>query len=257
MLGTIVGILGLLSETDATRAKYVVLGLLTVITVVQWRSSPVPAKELVRRVPPCIFGLFLFGLGISLFFRGRLGTGPWDVLHGGIATKLGVPVGLVINVVGLLILPIWIPLKVRVGLGTVLNALLIGMFVDLIKPQLDDANVLWLRILCTLSGVVIIGAGSAFYIGAGLGSGPRDGLMIGLKRLGFSVRAGRTLIEAVTLLLGWLLGGKVGVGTIMFLIGIGPIVQFLLPKLSLPPLEPLAKADPTARTTTGVNSRHL
>ncbi len=226
----------LLSDASGRYVHYAVIAILVIITIVQWRFEPVPTKELVRRVPPCVLGLFFFGLGIALFFHSQLGTGPWDVLHGGLGKRVGLPVGLVVNIVGLAILPIWIPLKLRVGLGTVLNALLIGVFVDLIKPRMHDAHAVWLQVALAIAGVLIIGLGSAFYIGAGLGSGPRDGLMIGLNRLGLSVRAGRTLIEAVSLALGWLLGGKIGVGTIMFLVGIGPTVQFLLPKFTLTPL---------------------
>jgi uncharacterized membrane protein YczE len=244
--------LAVLSDATGRYLHYVVIAILVAITVVQWRFEPVPAKELVRRVPPCVLGLLFFGLGISLFFHSQLGTGPWDVLHGGLGKRVGLPVGLVVNIVGLMILPIWIPLKLRVGLGTVLNALLIGVFVDLIKPRMHDAHAVWLQVVLAIAGVLIIGLGSALYIGAGLGSGPRDGLMIGLNRLGLSVRAGRTLIEATSLAIGWLLGGKIGVGTIMFLIGIGPTVQFLLPKFTLVPLAPpvLPSVPSTARNQT-------
>ncbi len=229
-------LMGVVSPAVATNVKYVVLALLAVLTAVQWRGNPITARELVRRVPRCVGGLFFFALGIALFFRSQLGTGPWDVLHGGLSKRSGLPVGLVINIVGLIVLPLWIPLKVRIGLGTVLNALLIGVFLDIVKPRLHDAHAPWLQVLLAVLGVLIIGIGSGLYIGAGLGTGPRDGIMVGLSRLGLSVRAARTLVEAVTLAVGWLLGGKLGVGTIIFLIGIGPIVQLALPRLSLPPL---------------------
>lgn len=231
------GISAVVSANATKNVKYVVLALLAVLTALQWRGAPVTARELVRRVPRCVAGLFCFALGIALFFHSKLGTGPWDVLHGGLSKISGLPVGLIINIVGLIVLPLWIPLKVRIGLGTVLNALLIGVFLDIIKPRMHDASAPWLQLVLAVLGVVIIGVGSGLYIGAGLGAGPRDGIMVGLSRLGLSVRAARTLVEAVTLFVGWLLGGKMGLGTIIFLVGIGPIVQIALPRLSLPPLQ--------------------
>lgn len=229
--------LSVVSARATTNVKYVVIALLALLTALQWRGAPVPARELVRRVPQCVAGLFCFALGIALFFHSQLGTGPWDVLHGGLSKISGLPVGVVINIVGLIVLPLWIPLKVRIGLGTVLNALLIGVFLDLVKPRMEDASDVWLQLVLAVLGVLIIGIGSGLYIGAGLGAGPRDGIMVGLARLGLSVRAARTLVEAVTLAVGWLLGGKIGLGTIIFLVGIGPIVQIALPRLSLAPLQ--------------------
>ena len=224
------------SAAATKNVKYLVLALLAVLTALQWRDAPVSARELLRRVPQCVAGLFCFALGIALFFHSQLGTGPWDVLHGGLSKISGLPVGLIINIIGLLVLPLWIPLKVRIGLGTVLNALLIGVFLDIVKPRMHDASAPWLQLSLAIVGVLIIGIGSGLYIGAGLGAGPRDGIMVGLSRLGMSVRAARTLVEAVTLLIGWLLGGKIGLGTIIFLMGIGPVVQVALPRLSLAPL---------------------
>jgi uncharacterized membrane protein YczE len=231
-------VLAVVSPGATVKVKYVVLALLALLTALQWRGAPVSMRELARRVPQCVAGLFCFALGIALFFHSKLGTGPWDVLHGGLAKISGLPVGLIINIVGLVVLPLWIPLKVRIGIGTVLNALLIGVFLDIIKPRMHDASAFWLQLALAILGVLIIGIGSGLYIGAGLGAGPRDGIMVGLARLGLSVRAARTLVEAVTLVVGWLLGGKIGLGTIIFLVGIGPIVQVALPRLSLTPLTP-------------------
>ncbi len=244
-------LIGVVSPAVATNVKYVVLALLAVLTALQWRGNPVTARELVRRVPRCVGGLFCFALGIALFFHSQLGTGPWDVLHGGLSKRSGLPVGLIINIVGLVVLPLWIPLKVRIGLGTVLNALLIGVFLDILKPRMHDASALWLQLVLAVLGVVVIGIGSGLYIGAGLGAGPRDGIMVGLTRLGLSVRASRTLIESVTLVVGLLLGGKIGVGTVIFLVGIGPIVQMALPRLSLQPLQPLQPLPPVSKAQYG------
>jgi uncharacterized membrane protein YczE len=236
--GQFPAVVAVVSPAVTTNLKYVVLGILAVLTALQWRDAPVSRRELVRRVPRCVGGLFCFAFGISLFFHSQLGTGPWDVLHGGLSKRSGLPVGLIINIVGLVVLPLWIPLKVRIGLGTVLNALLIGLFLDIVKPRMHDASAVWLQLVLAILGVLIIGIGSGLYIGAGLGAGPRDGIMVGLSRLGLSVRAARTLVEAVTLVVGWLLGGKIGLGTIIFLVGIGPIVQIALPRFSLAPLVP-------------------
>jgi uncharacterized membrane protein YczE len=214
----------------------VVLGSLTVIQI---RRYPVPLPELVRRVPRCLGGLVCFGVGISAFFASDLGVPPWDVFHSGVAAKTGLDVGLVINIVGIALLPLWIPLRERIGLGTVLNALVIGLVVSFTKPKLPfgtTASNYVGRSAYAVAGLVIIAVGSGLYIGSGLGAGPRDGLMMGLSRLGLSVRMARTVIEAVTVTAGWLLGGNPGVGTVLFLVGIGPLVQFFLPRLRLPPL---------------------
>lgn len=212
------------------------VAVLAALATVSLYRYPVPLHELRRRLPRCVSGLALFGIGVSLFFASHLGTGPWDVLHAGIAKRTGLDVGLVNNLVGIAILPLWIPLRERVGIGTVLNALEIGLVVDFVKPRLPDVSSLALRLAYAVGGLVAISVASGLYIGAGLGTGPRDGIMIGLKRLGISVRAARTLIEIITLVLGLALGGAVGFGTALFLVGIGPLVQIALKRLALPPL---------------------
>ena len=226
----------MLSATTSNFTRWTVRALLVGLAAWQWRMAPVTSAELRRRVPQCVLGLVCFGIGISLFFAGDLGTGPWDVFHSGVAKVTGLPVGVVINLVGLAILPLWIPLKEKIGLGTVLNAILIGMVVDISKPRFGVSHNLGLRVVCVLAGVLVIGVGSGLYIGSGLGTGPRDGIMMGLSRMKLSVRTARTLVEAVTLALGFVLGGKVGFGTIAFLVLIGPIVQVAIPRFSLPPL---------------------
>lgn len=226
-----------LSPNAAHSTQWLVRGLLAVLAFFQWRNAPVSQAELVRRIPRCVLGLVCFGVGIALFFAGDLGTAPWDVFHAGIAKVTGLPVGVVINMVGLALLPLWIPLKERIGLGTVLNAVLIGVVVDIVKPRIGVSHMLWARVALAFGGVLIIGIGSGLYIGSGLGTGPRDGIMMGLARLKLSVRAARTLVEAVTLGFGFLLGGKIGFGTLAFLILIGPIVQVTIPRFSLPKLE--------------------
>lgn len=188
-----------------------------------------------ERLLRCVIGLALFGFGITLFIRADLGLAPWDVLHIGLAEVLDLSIGVVIIGVGVLLLLLWIPLRQRPGLGTVLNALEIGLVVDLTKPLIGEPDVLVLRVLMVAAGLFVIGIGSALYIGAGLGSGPRDGLMMGIskRRIGtraISVRVARTAIEMTVLVGGVLLGGTVGLGTVAFMLGIGPLVQQFLPR---------------------------
>ena len=222
--------------SPTTVCRVVVIAVISALTIYRLRRDPIPLRELVRRLPRCLAGLACFGIGISFFFAARLGTGPWDVLHAGLAKRLDLPVGVVINLVGLAILPLWLPLKEPIGLGTALNTLEIGFVVDLFRPHLLIPTAMAARVAFAVIGVVIIALGSGLYLGSGLGSGPRDGLMMGLNRLGLSIRSARTLVEIVTLGVGFALGGKLGVGTAIFLIGIGPLVQMFLPRLRLPPL---------------------
>ncbi len=222
--------------SSATIARIVLILVLGSLAIWSIRTDPIPKAELIRRLPRCIVGLACFGIGIAFFFASNVGTGPWDVLHGGLAAKTGLPPGVIINIVGIAILPLWIPLKERVGLGTVLNALEIGLVLDVVKPNLHTPNNIVARVLFAVIGLVVIAIGSGLYIGSGLGAGPRDGIMMGLKRLGLSVRVARTLVEIFTLAIGWLLGGKIGFGTILFLVGIGPLVQITLKRFTLPPI---------------------
>lgn len=185
-----------------------------------------------------MFGLALFGGGIAFILEAHLGAAPWDVFHQGVSELTGISVGIVIVLTGLTLLLLWIPLRQRPGVGTILNALEIGVVVDLALILIPDTDRLVARIAYLVVGLVIMGVGSGFYIGAGLGPGPRDGLMMGLSQRGISVRVARTLIEAAVLVVGLLLGGSIGIGTVAFTLGIGPLVQFFLPRLSLPPRLP-------------------
>lgn len=180
-----------------------------------------------------MLGLAFFGLGISMFLTAKLGVAPWDVLHQGISRKTGIPIGIMIEITGVCILLLWIPLKEKMGLGTLLNAIEIGLVVLLIGDHLPHTSLLVLRVAYVLGALLVIGLGSGLYIGAGLGSGPRDGLMLGLSKRGISVRLARTGIETVVLIAGLLLGGSFGFGTLAFTFGIGPVVQFFLPRLRL------------------------
>ena len=194
-----------------------------------------PAADWAIRLSRCVGGLALFGLGISLIIEAHLGAAPWDVFHQGVAEKTGISIGTVIVITGVLLLLIWIPLKQKPGIGTILNALEIGLTVDLVIPLVPDTDLLVVRAGYLIAGIVIIAVGSGLYIGSGLGAGPRDGIMIGLGQRGMSVRLARTLVEITVLVLGVLMGGVVGIGTVAFTLGIGPLVQIFLPRFALPP----------------------
>jgi uncharacterized membrane protein YczE len=192
------------------------------------------AEKLAR----CITGLAFFGFGITLFIRANLGLAPWDIFHKGLSEKLDVSIGLVIVGVGLLLLLLWIPLRQKPGVGTVLNALEIGFVVNLTKPLIGEPDQLVMRTFMVIAGVLVIALGSALYIGAGLGSGPRDGLMLGLSQRSIggrriSIRVARTTIELTVMIAGLFLGGSIGIGTLIFMFGIGPLVQLVLPRFEM------------------------
>lgn len=205
-----------------------------------------PPDRLGERLARCVFGLALFGIGISLLIAADLGAAPWDVFHTGVSDRTGIPVGTVIILTGVALLLLWIPLGERLGIGTVLNAVEIGIVVDLVLPHLPDDTPLAARLAMMAGGVVVVAIGSGFYIGAGLGPGPRDGLMTGLAKRGWSIRLARTGIEITVLVIGVVLGGAIGLGTAVFALGIGPLVEILLPRLTLdarPPAPTEASAE--------------
>ncbi|GGK85120.1 membrane protein [Sphaerisporangium melleum] len=176
-------------------------------------------------------GLFLYGAGIALQVESGLGNDPWDVFHQGLSVRFGWSIGTWIIVVGAAVMVFWIPLKQRPGIGTLSNVLFLGLFADLTIWLLPTPGHLLVRWAYLLSAVVLIAAATGLYIGAGLGPGPRDGLMTGLHRLGLSIRVARTLVELIVLATGWLLGGTAGVGTIVFALLIGPLTQYFMPRL--------------------------
>jgi uncharacterized membrane protein YczE len=196
----------------------------------------IPPDRLFQRLVRCVFGLALFGLGISLILQADLGAAPWDVFHTGVSELTGIPVGTVIIITGVALLVLWIPLREQPGIGTILNAIEIGVVVDLTLPLIPEPDLLAVRVPMMLSGVVIIAIGSGLYIGSGLGPGPRDGLMTGLARRGLSIRVARTGIELFVLAVGIALGGSIGIGTAVFAIAIGPLVHVFLPMLTIRPL---------------------
>ena len=199
-----------------------------------------PGADLGRRLLQLFPGLVCCGVGLALMVLADLGLGPWDVLHQGLAERTGLPIGTLVILVGLLVLLAWVPLRQRMGLGTICNALLIGLVIDAVLALAPEPHGGLARWTSLLLGVLLMGLGSGLYIGAGLGPGPRDGVMTGLAARGHSLRLVRTVIELSALALGWLLGGTVGIGTIVFALGIGPLVQLFLGRLELPVTESAA-----------------
>ena len=210
------------------------------------RMLPWPPKsELNRRLPRLDAGLVLFGVGVSMQVVSGLGLSPWEVLHQGISQRTGIPLGAVGILTGIVVLILWIPLKERFGIGTLVNVVLIWVVIDVslwIAPE--SVSGLGLRSTLMVGGVLIVGIGTGLYIGAGLGPGPRDGLMTGLARLGINIGLARFGIEFTVLVLGWLLGGTAGVGTALFAFGMGPLVAIFLPRLTIEPdKEPVKESE--------------
>lgn len=191
--------------------------------------------ETLARLPRVLFGLVAFGVGIAFMVVADLGLGPWDVFHQGVSDRTGVPIGTVIVLTGVAILGLFPPLGERIGVGTALNAVVIGVTVDAALLVLSTPSSIVGRWLLMFAGPVVIALGSGLYIGGGLGPGPRDGVMTGLARRGISVARARTGIEITVLAAGLLLGGSVGIGTIWFALGIGPMVGWFLPRLTVGP----------------------
>ena len=209
-----------------------IAGLAHLGPVEQLRGGRLP-----RRIVQLLFGLFLYGLSMALMIRGRLGLSPWDALHIGLADRLPLSFGGVVIVVSFLVLLLWIPLRELPGVGTLGNAVLIGLVADIALGWLRPPHGFAARLAFSSGGVLLCGLATAMYIGAQLGRGPRDGLMTGLHRVtGLSLRLVRTSIELTALLLGLLLGGLdvLGIGTIVFALSIGPMTQALLPFMLIP-----------------------
>ena len=185
-----------------------------------------------RRLVQLAVGLAMYGLSAALLVRARLGNMPWDVFHQGLGNHLGLDFGTVLIIVGAAVLLLWIPLRQRPGIGTVSNVVLVGLAASLSLRVLPTPSLMTFRIAYLVGGILLCGIASGIYIGARLGPGPRDGLMTGLAARGYTIRRARTAIEIGVLATGWLLGGTVGIGTLLFALSIGPLVHYLLPVFS-------------------------
>lgn len=190
---------------------------------------------LLRRIVQLLVGLFLYGFSIGMMIRAGIGVSPWDVLGQGVSLQSGIPFGLTTNLIGLAVLLLWIPIRQKPGVGTVLNVLLVGPSAEVGLAVIPQQTVLWVQILLFTGGLLLLAVATGLYIGARMGPGPRDGLMTGIhRRWGWPIWAVRTGIELSVLGIGWILGGTVGVGTVAFALFVGPLVNLTLPRLRIP-----------------------
>jgi uncharacterized membrane protein YczE len=207
--------------------KLLLIFTLKKIPKLSWSSlDQLNFKPKVKTLMYLVFGLILFGLGESLLVTANIGGGPWLVLHQGVSFKTGYTIGITTFIISIIVLFIWIPLKQKPGIGTILNVIIIAIVIDLSLKHLPYPEIFILQFLQVIMGVLLVGLGSSFYLIANLGPGARDGLMTGtqkITKLSFSLT--RTLIEFSVLALGWYLGGIVGIGTVIYALGIGPFVS--------------------------------
>lgn len=209
-----------------------------------------PSLTMTRRWIQLLLGLFVYGIAIALMIRAGVGISPWDVLAQGISIHTGIPFGLVTNIVGGVVLLLWIPIRQRLGIGTVLNALLIGPSAEVGLWAIPLQTELWVRIPMFIGGLLLLAIATGLYIGARFGPGPRDGLMTGIHRkFGVRIWIVRTSIEVIVLIIGWILGGNVGLGTLAFALLVGPLVHVTMPVLLVPAAIPKPESSAVPSTT--------
>ena len=178
-----------------------------------------------RKIIQVFLGTTTIGIGISLNYIADLGLGPWGVFHDGLSKTIGLPYGRTIIFTGFIVMLFWIPLKQKPGFGTIVDLIWIGSVADLVIPRFQLSTNTLQSLVLIFFGILLIGIGTAVYVGAGLGVGPRDGIMVGFENRGIKIGTARILIELFAFISGWILGGNVGYVTILFVIGIGPVVQ--------------------------------
>jgi uncharacterized membrane protein YczE len=204
-----------------------------------------------RRIVQLLVGLVLYGVADGLMIRAVLGVDPWTVLSQGLSIHTGLGIGLLTNIIGVFVLLLWIPLRQKPGVGTVLNILIIGPSIELGLWLVPPMTEIWAQILVFAAGLGLLAVASGLYIGARMGPGPRDGLMTGLNsRFGVPIWVARTSVELTVLVVGWILGGNVGLGTVAFALLIGPLCTLTLPLFAIP--APTAAATPTTAAETDV-----
>jgi uncharacterized membrane protein YczE len=218
----------------------------------KWLLALIPRDRRAHRMIQLQLGLVLYGISDGMILMSGLGANPWDVFHQGLARHLGIQVGTMVILVGAAVMLLWIPLRQKPGFGTISNVVVIGLAMDGAMAWMPTPHAWWLRWGEMLGGVVLNGVATGAYIGAGMGPGPRDGLMTGYAARGHSIRAVRTLMELTVLASGWLLGGTVGVGTAAYALLIGPLAHRFIPLLAIKP-----KADAAERRAKPETARQL
>ncbi len=215
-----------MTETATPATTHRAPALLDLGPIAQLRAGRLP-----RRLTQLMVGLVLYGASLAMMVRADLGLAPWDVLHSGLIRHVPLSLGQAVVVMSFVVLLLWIPLREVPGIATIANALVVGFAADATLALLDRPEALWAEVALMVGGVALCGIATALYIGAQLGRGPRDGLMTGLhRRTGASIRLVRTGLEVAVVLIGLVLGGALGVGTVLFALTIGPIAQALMPR---------------------------
>jgi len=188
---------------------------------------------LVRRYIQAVTGITMIGIGVAFNYMANLGLGPWGVLHDGIAKTINITYGQAGILTSLISLLLWIPLKQKPGIATIFDAFWIGLTADFVINIIPDAKSLLIQIIYLITGITLIGLGTAIYVGGDLGAGPRDGIMVGLEKLGLKIGTARTLLEFVAFSIGFLLGGKIGIASIIIVLSIGRVLQVFMPYFDL------------------------
>ena len=186
-----------------------------------------------RRYIQAVIGITMIGIGVAFNYRANLGLGPWGVLHDGISKTISITYGQAGILTSLISLLLWIPLKQKPGIATIFDAFWIGLTADFIINIIPVSQTLIIQILYLITGITLIGLGTAIYVGGDLGAGPRDGIMVGLEKLGLKIGTARTLLEFVAFSIGFLLGGKVGIASIIIVLSIGRVLQVFMPYFDL------------------------
>ncbi|MEZ0114098.1 putative membrane protein YczE [Catenulispora sp. EB89] len=216
-----------------------------------WLSALIPRDRRAHRMVQLQLGLILYGVSDGMILMSGLGANPWDVFHQGLAKHIGLQVGTTVILVGVAVMLFWIPLRQKPGFGTLSNVVVVGLAMDGAMAWMPSPHAWWLRWGEMLAGVVLNGVATGAYIGAGMGPGPRDGVMTGYAARGHSVRVVRTSMELTVLASGWLLGGTVGIGTAAYALLIGPLAHRFIPLLAI------RTKDGAAERTTKPEKRRL
>ena len=188
---------------------------------------------LARRYIQAVIGITMIGIGVAFNYMANLGLGPWGVLHDGISKTIDITYGQAGIMTSLISLLLWIPLKQKPGIATIFDAFWIGLTADFVINIIPDAPSLVIQIIYLITGITLIGLGTAIYVGGDLGAGPRDGIMVGLEKLGLKIGTARTLLEFVAFSIGFLLGGKIGIASIIIVLSIGRVLQVFMPYFDL------------------------